>query len=122
MSEESKNKPIYKKWCFLIIIVTIILIFIGICIKIVNLSPINNYKKQAIEILEEYKQGKATSDKTKEKIGALGEKVHKEYEDDSSTDLLFLSTELQRIEWDLVQGEISNTEANDYIREIKNIK
>lgn len=122
MENQEPKEKIYQKWWFWIIIAIIILLFIGICIKIINLVPINNYKNQAIGILGEYKQGKITSDKAKEKIDALGEKVYKEYQDDSSTNLLFLSTILGRIEWDLVQGEITNTKVNSYILEIRNIK
>jgi len=122
MENQEPKEKIYQKWWFWIIIAIIILLFIGICIKIINLVPINNYKNQAIGILGEYKQGKITSDKAKEKIDTLGEKVYKEYQDDSSTNLLFLSTILGRIEWDLVQGEITNTKVNSYILEIRNIK
>lgn len=112
-----------KKWGIgLIVALAMIIIFFGAYIFINNSSALNNYKNQSIELLKNYETGKMTKEDAKTKIEAISKKVEKEYESDKSTGVLILTSTLQRIEWDLIKGEISNTEVNDYIREIKNIK
>ena len=119
---ENEKKPIYKKWWFwAIIILVLIIVFFGIYM-INNNSAFNNYKNQSISILNDYKKGKITREEAKEKIEAISDKTNKDYTNDDTSKTLFLSSKLQRIEWDLVRGELSDMEVNNYIKEIEEIK
>lgn len=117
------NKPFYKKWWFWVSII-VVLIIISISIYMINNnSGFNNYKNQSISILNDYKKAKITREEAKEKIEAISDKIDKDYKTEKDTSrMLFLSVNLQRIEWDLVEGELSDTEVYSYIKEIEKIK
>lgn len=117
----NEDKKLYTKWWFYLIIV-IVFIIGSLYLYIQNSMPINNYKSQASNILSEYKQGKTTNAETKNKIESLNQKVKKEYEKEETTQSLVLTGIFQRIEWDLIKGELSDTEVSTYIQEIKNVK
>ncbi|MCI8470409.1 MAG: hypothetical protein HFJ35_02795 [Clostridia bacterium] len=115
-------KDIIKKWWFWAIAI-VVLIIIFFCIYMINNnSTFNNYKNQSISILNDYKKGKITREDAKEKIEAISNKTNKDYTNDDTSKTLFLSSKLQTIERDLSKGELSDTEVNNYIKEIEEIK
>lgn len=108
-----------------IIVITISILAVMICglyIYFQKTIPSNSYRKQAISILNNYNQGKITSTEAKEKINALSKKTDKEYQSSESIEILAITSILQRIEGEFIKGELSNTETNAYIQEIKNTK
>lgn len=122
--ENDKKKQIYKKWWFWVsIIVVLIIIFISIYM-INNNSGFNNYKNQSIIILNDYRKGKITREETKDRIKSISDKVYKDYTttEKNTSKMLFLSGNLQRIEWDLVKGELSDAEVYNWVKEIEKIK
>ncbi len=119
---ENDGKQIYRKWWFWAIAI-VVLIIIFFCIYMINNnSTFNNYKNQSISILNDYKKGKITREDAKEKIEAISNKTNKDYTNDDTSKTLFLSSKLQTIERDLSKGELSDTEVNNYIKEIEEIK
>lgn len=121
---EKEKKPIYKKWWLWVSVILIVSASVTIIVRIYNNNntTFNNYKKQSITILTQYRDGKLTRKETEEKIDAISDKTYKDYTNDDTSKTLFLSSKLQKIEWDLVKGELSDTEVNDYIKEIEEIK
>lgn len=119
---ENEKKRIYKKWWFWAIIIVVLIIISSFVYIINNNSTFNNYKNQSISILNDYKKGKITREETKEKIEAISDKTNKDYTNDDTSKILFLSSKLQKIEWDLVKGELTDTEVNNYIKEIEEIR
>ena len=118
-----EKKQIYRQWWFWGLI--IIVIFLAIVFTYITLqenSNFNNYKRQSIDILNDYKKGELTKEEAKEKIEAVDDKIDIDYKKENTTNLLFLSIKLTNIEWNLVEGELSDTEVDNYIKEIKDIK
>lgn len=115
-----RKKPFYKKWWFWCIIIALIL---GIAIYAHNNhnTTFNNYKKQSISILNQYKNGELTRKETSEKIDALSEKLGNEYEINNESYILCLDVKLSLIAYKLTDAELSDTEVNNYIQEIKDI-
>lgn len=119
---EHENKKNIHKNLLIVLMVIIILISFGIYLCFKDTMLIDNYKEQVISILNEYKQGKIVKSEVKDKMDILSKKVELEYKDISTTESLLLTGILQRIEWDFTKGELSDTEVNKYIQEIKKIK
>ena len=119
---EKKEKNFYKKWWFWTIIIIILIYLIGFIYNNYN-SEFNNYKKQSISILNKYKSGELTHRETSEKLDILSEKLDNEYyKNNKASYMFFLEVKLSTISLKLRFNELSNTEINNYIQEIKNIK
>lgn len=113
-------KDIIKKWWFWGIIIILIL---GILVYTLNYSntELNSYKKQSIAVLTQYKDGKLTRKETEEKIDAIAEKLRNEYKIKDETNIFHLQVKLSLIAYTLFDQELSNTEIDTYIQEIKKI-
>lgn len=104
-----------------ILIFIIIFLILGMCI-IVSIpnkdeSNIISYKKQVITILEEYKKGDITNSEVKEKIHSIRCKI--DAEPGNKTSYSNLSTKIMNIELNFNGKEISNSEIDNYIKELK---
>ena len=126
---EEKEQQLYKQWWFWGMLLLVIGI-IGWSIYANSNTVINNYKRQAILILTDYKSSKITKNEASQKIDALEEKTYKEYEERKNdinsnenevTKVLGLSIKLSGIEMKLSKGELSNSEIDKYIEEIKDL-
>jgi len=119
-----KGSKTNKTKTYIIIASVIVLALISLCFFVyLNIStPINNYQKQAVSILKQYQQGGITNIEAEERIKIIREKTNIEYEEEQSTELLILTSILERIEGEFSKGELSDTEVNTYIREIKTVK
>ena len=117
---ESKEK-LYQKWWFWGIAILIIFM-IMMYIFVFSNNTYNNYSKQAITILNQYREGQLTGKESSEKLSALSRKIGNEpsgndkYE---SASIIALQTKISKIALELFNGELSNTQINNYIKEIK---
>lgn len=119
-------KKLIKKWWFLgITILTIVISIMYILVFSNNSSAYNNYSKQAISILNQYKEGQLTGKESSNKLNALSKKIDNETNSDDkyeSVSMFALQMKLSNIALKLFNGELSNTQINNYIEEIKKIK
>lgn len=117
--EEKNTKTINKKYLILGVIILIVCIF---TIFIYNKydTPLNNYKKQAITTLKQYKSGEVTKKEAKEKLDAVSDKLSSEYEVQKESKVLSLEVKISYIAYKLIDKELSDTEIEKYIEEIKN--
>lgn len=111
-----------KKQIILSILVLLITIFaiLGIFIKEKNFS-LSNYKKQSINILNEYKTGKIEKKEVSEKLDALSQKLEKEYENNNNVGTMCLQSKISSLALELKYEEISDSEIKKHIQEIKDI-
>lgn len=117
---EGKAK-IYQKWWFWVILL-IILICLVILIFINNNNENNNYRKQAITILNQYKSGNITNKEASKKLETLSKRISNEPDKKDSyksSARLALETKLSLLSLKLFDGELSDTEINSYIKEMK---
>lgn len=120
--EEKKKFKLYQKWWFWIILLVIILIFFATLV-FMNNSKDNNYKKQAITILKQYENGNITRKEASEKLSNLSKKLEKEPEPNNlskSASRFALRMKLSLLSLELFNGELSDTEVDNNIKEIKN--
>lgn len=120
--EEKKNFKLYQKWWFWLILLMIFLISFTILIFINNNNKDNNYKKQAITILEQYKNGNLTNRTASEKLSDLSKRIDKEPKlNDSakSATRLALKSRISLLSLELFNGELSDTEIDNYIKDFK---
>lgn len=103
----------------------IIIGIIAISIYLINAnSPIAQYKKEAIEVLENLKDKDITVEQAENEIGALQKKFENTYKNkiennvDYSCFSLHLSTLEISLYLDNING-ITNTQINEYIKELK---
>ena len=120
--KNDEKKQIYKKWWFWVSIILIV----SVCVTIVHIynnnnTTFNNYKKQSITILTQYRDGKLTRKETEEKIDAIAEKLQSEYKVNNEINISYLQVQLSLIVLKLFDGELSNTEIDGYIQEIEKI-
>ena len=120
--KNDEKKQIYKKWWFWVSIILIV----SVCVTIVHIynnnnTTFNNYKKQSITILTQYKDGKLTRKETEEKIDAMADKLQSEYKVNNEINISYLQVQLSLIVLKLFDGELSNTEIDGYIQEIEKI-
>lgn len=123
---ENEEKTIYKKFWFWVIII----LFLCISIYIYNdyNTIFSNYKRQSITILNQYKAGKLTRKETHDKIDTISNKLRNEQKINNETNfydkinISTLETNLVTIAYELFDNELSNTEIDTYINEIKRIK
>ena len=80
-------------------------------------QPIYQYKKQAISILTEYKNNTISNKEAREQLDNLCSKMYGEK--DPNNILLGLEIEINSISYSLFD-ELSNTQIDNYINEIKN--
>lgn len=116
-------KDIIKKWWFWVVIVLIV--SIGVIAYVYNnhtTTAFDDYKKQSIEILTQYKDGKLTRKETEEKIDAIVEKLGNEYKVNNETNIYLLKSKLSLITQKLFDEELSNTLISQYIQTIKEMK
>ena len=118
--KNDEKKQIYKKWWFWVSIILIV----SVCVTIVHIynnnnTTFNNYKKQSITILTQYRDGKLTRKETEEKIDAIAEKLENEYKINDETNIYLLKSKLSLITQKLFDEELSNTLINQYIQSIK---
>lgn len=118
--EEKKTKTTNKKYLILGVIILIVCILIIFIYNKYYNTPLNNYKKQSINILNEYKRGEITKEKVKEKLDVLLNKLKQEnIIRDRSISLL--ETNLTNIDDKLIRQELSSTEIDKYVQVIKDI-
>lgn len=108
------------------IILSLLILFIVIfAISIVFISQhnfaLNNYKKQAISVLNDYKDGKINNRTASDKLDTLSERLRKEYEDNQDIGTMQLQIKVSLIALKTKYDEISNSEIKNYINEIKSI-
>lgn len=108
------------------IILSLLILFIVIfAISIVFISQhnfaLNNYKKQAISVLNDYKDGKINNKTASDKLDTLSKKLEKEYKDNQDVGTTCLQSKVSLIALKTKYDEISNSEIKNYINEIKNI-
>ena len=113
---------INKKW--IIIFIIIILVFSSIIIYRYYNSELNIYKRQSISILNQYKNGLLTNKETSKKIEEISKRI--DNKDDSknkyeNSALFALKMKLSRIAQELLFNELSNTNINSHIADIKKI-
>lgn len=113
-------KDLSKKWWFEVIVILILSVII--CIYNSNNTTLNNYKKQSIAILNQYEKGETTRKEGGEKITALSDKMSNEYNINKESYILALESKISLIALKLNYGELSNTEIDKYIQEIREIK
>ena len=118
---EKEKQPVYRKWWFWgIIIVILILGILAYTLKQAN-TELNSYKNQAIAVLTQYKNGKLTRKETREKIDEIADKSQSEYEINNEINISYLQGKLSVIALKLFDKELSNTEIETYIQEIKKL-
>lgn len=112
-----------KKQIIISILVLLITIFaiLGVFIKEENFF-LNNYKKQSISVLNEYKNGKIERNKVSEKLGSLSEKLKKEYNNNNNIGIMCLQSKLSTLALEIKYEEMSDSEIKEHIQEIKDIK
>ena len=113
-------KDLVKKWWFwgiIIILISCILIYV---LGYSN-TEFNNYKKESITILNQYKDGKLTRKEAEEKIDAISDKLKNERKINDDTNIFLLEVKLSSITYELFNQELSNTEIDTYIQEIKRL-
>lgn len=116
------EKKVSTKIYFILCVIILILSCAIICIYNNNNTPLNSYKKQSIDILNQYKDGKLTNKESREKIDEISKKIENEYEiRENSKFLSLLEAKINNISYKLLKQELSNTEIEKYIQEIKNI-
>lgn len=115
------NNQFYKKWWFWVIIILIVSAsgIVYVCNN--RNAEFNNYKKQSITILTQYRDGKLTRKETEEKIEAIADKLGNEYKVNDETNIYLLKSKLSSIAYKLFDEELSNTLINQYIQAIKEI-
>lgn len=106
-----------KRIFFYIFCLIIILITISCFILYQHSQPIYQYKKQAIEILTNYKNNSISNKEAREQLDNLDKKINNEK--DSNNTFLGLQIEINSISYKLF-GDLSNTEIDNYINKIKN--
>lgn len=114
-------KDIIKKWWFWVVI--ILIVSIGVIVYVYNNhnTAFDDYKKQSITILNQYKAGKLTKKETRDKINTISDKLKNEYKINNETNISSLELNLLIIAHELFDKELSNTEIDTYIQEIKKI-
>lgn len=116
-------KEFLKEWWSLgIAILVVIIIGIGIIINMTNNAGENNYRKQAVSILNQYKQGQLTKKEASEKLGNLSEKIANEpdiKDEHKRASIFALQAKLSNLSLQLFNDELSNTQIDNYIKEIK---
>lgn len=111
-----------KKQIIFSIVVLIVVVFIICGIFITKSNPIlNNYKKQSIVILNDYKSGNLEGKKASDKLDSLAKKLKKEYEQKDNIGAMCLQSKLSSLALKMKYEEISDSEIKKYIQEIKNI-
>ena len=114
-------KDLIKKWWLGVIIITFICFILYIYTNS-NSSMFSNYKKQSITVLKGYINGELSNKETSDKLEVLSKKLMNEYEaDKNKNNMFYLETKLSLISMKLFREELSNTEINKYIEEIKMI-
>lgn len=114
-------KELIKKWWFWVIIAIVILTCIIFFINN-NRDRNSNYRNQAITILNQYKKGSITGKEASEKLNAIVNKLRNEPDIDNdyeSASKFALQMEISSIASKLSYDELSDTEINKYIKEIK---
>ena len=124
---EKEKKHFYTSWWF-ILLISIIFILIGVGIYFLKTSsPITQYSKQTITILQDFKNGKISTDEAYEKISNIENRVESEKNSDSNNDKwLYLSIELDKITWELLgdnntmsSDSLTISEIDEYITELR---
>lgn len=125
--EKSERKE--KPWT--IILILVVMIGIGLTIFwIRDASVTSQYAKQAISILKSFKNGQITADEAYTQIETLENRVEAERANNNDdTDLLFLSTTLSSISWELVKDQntmssesFTNSEIDEYIMKLRKMR
>lgn len=117
MEGQKKIRMSVQGW--FITICTGIIIAIIIFLNFFTLS--GNYKRQVVNILNEYKNGELTGQETIEKIDTIVEKIEKDNNNKKSDSLSRLNIYVNSILYGLRDGEMGNAEVDAKIKEIKRL-
>lgn len=113
---KNKKQIILSVLIFFIVIFAISMVFVS-----QHNFVLDNYKKQAVSVLDDYKNGKINNKTTSDKLDALSEKLSKEYKYNQDVGTMCLQSEVSLIALKIRFEEISDIEIKNYIKEIKNI-
>lgn len=113
--EKQNNTPTIAIIC----IIMMGILFISCSIFLLNGNNYYKYRKEAVNILESYKDMDISREIAQDKIDRLSDEVSDILETEDDVKLFGLKVTLNSISWNLVKGELSNTKVNEYINELK---
>ena len=111
----------------IVVIICFAVIIIALCVLYFNTkNPLNQYKKEIINILNDYKENKINSEKASKELESISyrakEKAKETENNTQSTTWFLLSTTTSNIALQIELQKIDRIEINEYVKKIKNIK